>query len=141
MLFRSGNGPALALDLVADVPLAVRGVEGRLVQVFRNLIANAQSFSPPGGTITLGARAADGTVTATVEDEGPGIHEGDENAIFERFYTARPEGEKFGLHSGLGLSISRQIVAAHGGTIRAENRRDDAGRILGARFLVALPAA
>ncbi|OHC82706.1 MAG: hypothetical protein A3G73_00330 [Rhodospirillales bacterium RIFCSPLOWO2_12_FULL_67_15] len=138
---RGRDGPALALDLAADVPLAVRGVEGRLVQVFRNLIANAQSFSPPGGTITLGAGAADGMVTATVEDEGPGIPEGDENAIFDRFYSARPEGEKFGIHSGLGLSISRQIVAAHGGTIRAQNRRDETGRILGARFLVLLPAA
>ncbi len=138
---RGRDGPALALDLASDVPLAVRGVEGRLVQVFRNLIANAQSFSPPGGTITLGARAAAGIVVASVEDEGPGIPEGSENAIFDRFYSARPEGEKFGIHSGLGLSISRQIVAAHGGTIRAENRRDETGRILGARFLVTLPAA
>ncbi len=143
---RGGSGPALALNLaVADdgqiVPLAVRGVEGRLVQVFRNLIANAASFSPPGGAITLGARLENGAVIATVEDEGPGIPEGSESAIFERFYSARPEGEKFGIHSGLGLSISRQIVAAHGGTIRAENRRDGSGRISGARFVVRLPAA
>ena len=138
---RGAGGPALALDLADDVPLTVRGVEGRLVQIFRNLIANALSFSPPGGTITLGAKAASGTVIATVEDEGPGIPEGSENAIFERFYSARPEGEKFGIHSGLGLSISRQIAAAHGGTIRAENRRDETGRAIGARFIVALPAA
>jgi two-component system sensor histidine kinase ChvG len=136
-----GKGAALALQLADDVALPVRGVESRLVQVFRNLIANALSFSPPGGTITLAARAEDGTVVATVEDEGPGIPEGSEVAIFERFYSARPEGEKFGIHSGLGLSISRQIVVAHGGTIRAENRRDDSGRILGARFVVTLPAA
>jgi two-component system sensor histidine kinase ChvG len=60
--------------------------------------------------------------------------------IFERFYSERPSGEKFGTHSGLGLSISRQIVTAHGGSIRAENRRDAAGRAVGARFLVRLPA-
>ncbi|MBM3949896.1 MAG: HAMP domain-containing protein [Rhodospirillales bacterium] len=138
---RSGGGVALALDIPGDAPLAVRGVEGRLVQVFRNLIANAVSFSPPGGTITLAARAENGMVVATVEDEGPGIPEGSEDAIFGRFYSSRPEGEKFGIHSGLGLSISRQIVVAHGGSIRAENRRDGAGRILGARFVVALPAA
>jgi len=135
------GGPTLALDVAGDAPLAVRGVEGRLVQVFRNLIANAVSFSPPGGTITLAARAENGMVVATVEDQGPGIPEGSENAIFERFYSSRPEGEKFGIHSGLGLSISRQIVVAHGGAIRAENRRDAAGRVLGARFVVVLPAA
>jgi two-component system sensor histidine kinase ChvG len=135
------GGPALVLDLAPDVPLTVRGVEGRLVQIFRNLIVNAVSFSPPGGAITLGARIDNGLVVATVEDEGPGIPEGSENAIFERFYSARPEGEKFGLHSGLGLSISRQIVIAHGGTIRAENHRDESGRVRGSRFIVALPAA
>ncbi|MBM3566005.1 MAG: histidine kinase, partial [Alphaproteobacteria bacterium] len=62
-------------------------------------------------------------VVATVEDQGPGIPDGQEAAIFERFYIERPEGEKFGIHSGLGLSISRQIIEALGGTIRAENRR------------------
>lgn len=75
-----------------------------------------------------------------VEDQGPGIPCGKERDIFNRFYTERPAGEKFGTHSGLGLSISRQIVDAHGGAIRAENRRDDAGAVLGARFIVTLPA-
>ncbi len=140
-LTRGVAAPRLALDLAPDVPLVVRGLEGRLVQVFRNLIANAVSFSPPGGVITLGAAAADGAVTVTVEDQGPGIPEGKEKAIFDRFYTERPEGEKFGIHSGLGLSLSRQIVAAHGGTIRAENRRDEQGRVVGARFIVTLLAA
>lgn len=136
------GGPRLVLTLDSDAPLVVRGLEGRLVQVFRNLIANAVSFSPPGGTITLVAKAAGGgMVVATVEDQGPGIPDGQEAAIFERFYTERPEGEKFGIHSGLGLSISRQIIEALGGTIRAENRRDEAGRVAGARFIVTLPAA
>ena len=140
-LTRTAAAPRLTLDMAPDVPLVVRGMEGRLVQIFRNLIANAVSFSPPGGVITLGAHAADGAVTVTVEDQGPGIPEGKEKAIFDRFYSERPEGEKFGIHSGLGLSISRQIVAAHGGTIRAENRRDAQGRIVGARFVVTLLTA
>jgi two-component system sensor histidine kinase ChvG len=78
-------------------------------------------------------------VTVTVEDDGPGIPDGKEQAIFDRFYSERPRGEKFGTHSGLGLSISKQIVEAHRGTIRAENRVDDEGQILGARFVVRLP--
>jgi two-component system sensor histidine kinase ChvG len=74
-----------------------------------------------------------------VEDSGPGIPEGKLAAIFDRFYSERPKGEKFGAHSGLGLSISKQIVEAHGGAIWAENRQNDAGRIEGARFVVRLP--
>ena len=74
-------------------------------------------------------------------DQGPGIPEGKLEAIFDRFYTERPEGEKFGTHSGLGLSISTQIVEAHRGTITAENRRDVDGSIIGARFTVRLPVA
>jgi two-component system sensor histidine kinase ChvG len=90
--------------------------------------------------VTVRAQRDGRSVVVTVEDEGPGIPEGSEERIFERFYSERPESEKFGTHSGLGLSISRQIVAAHGGTIRAENRRDDAGAVKGARFVVRLPA-
>ena len=76
-----------------------------------------------------------------VEDEGPGIPEGKEEAIFERFYSERPPGEKFGTHSGLGLSISKQIVEGHGGTIVAENRRRADGSVAGARFIVRLAEA
>jgi two-component system sensor histidine kinase ChvG len=132
------DGPRTRLVLPEE-PLVVSGVEGRLVQVFRNLIANAVSFSPPDGTIRLSARQDEDAVVVTVEDEGPGIPEGKLEAIFNRFYTERPSGEKFGTHSGLGLSISKQIVDAHQGVIRAENRRDSDGRIIGARFIVRLP--
>ncbi|NBC31240.1 MAG: HAMP domain-containing protein [Alphaproteobacteria bacterium] len=128
--------PAVGASFAEAGPLIVRGLEGRLVQVFRNLISNAVTFSPPGGRIALAARREGGEIVATVEDEGPGIPEGKLAAIFDRFYTERPAGEKFGTHSGLGLSISKQIIDAHGGSIRAENRRDRSG----ARFIVRLPA-
>jgi len=129
----------LVVDVDGKRDLVVTGIEGRLVQVFRNLIANALSFSPPDSTITLRARRENATVVAEVLDEGPGIPEGREKDIFARFYSERPQTEKFGQHSGLGLSISKQIVEAHGGTVVAQNRRHPDGRILGARFVVSLP--
>jgi two-component system, OmpR family, sensor histidine kinase ChvG len=136
------DGPRLALDLPdpGDL-LIVEGKEGRLVQVLQNLIGNALSFSPKGGHILIRAAHDDETVIVTIEDDGPGIPDSKLETIFDRFYTERPSGEKFGTHSGLGLSISKQIVEAHGGRISAENRRDKAGAIVGARFIVRLPAA
>ena len=122
-------------------PLMVHGIGSRLGQVFQNLIVNALSFSPPGGTVVMSARRDGHYVVATVEDDGPGLPPGKENAIFDRFYSQRPKGEKFGTHSGLGLSISRQIIENHKGLIRAENRTDAEGQVLGARFTVVLPAA
>ena len=130
--------------LVLDAPggsLVVQAVEGRLVQVLRNLIGNAASFSPPGGRIVLRARETGAMVEIAVEDEGPGIPQAKLEHVFDRFYSERPQGEQFGKHSGLGLSISRQIVEALKGRISAENRRDEAGRVLGARFVVRLPKA
>ncbi len=116
------------------------GIETRLSQVFRNVIANAVSFSPPRGEIRLTARLAGRAVLVTVEDSGPGVPEDKLTAIFDRFYTERPAGEKFGTHSGLGLAISKQIVEAHRGMIWAENRRDRTGAVTGARFCIRLPA-
>jgi two-component system, OmpR family, sensor histidine kinase ChvG len=121
--------------------LEVLGHEDRLVQVFRNIINNAISFSPPGGEIRISASRQSGKIVVTIDDQGPGIPEGKLEAIFERFYSERPSGEKFGTHSGLGLSISKQIIDSHRGTIRAENRYDRTGRLLGARFTIRLPAA
>jgi two-component system sensor histidine kinase ChvG len=121
--------------------VSVWAVEDRLVQVLRNLIGNAQSFSPPRGRIVVRARAAGEVAELSVEDEGPGIPDANLEHIFDRFYSERPQGESFGQHSGLGLSISRQIVEALRGQISAENRRDSTGRVLGARFIVRLPLA
>ena len=140
------DSPRLLLSLPGEPgtpagDLPVPGVEGRLVQVFRNLIANAVSFSPPGGSIRINARRDGRNVVVTIDDEGPGIPDGKFAAIFERFYSERPPGEKFGTHSGLGLSISQQVVDNHRGRIWAENRVDKGGRVLGARFTVRLPAA
>lgn len=121
--------------------LTVFGLESRIGQVFRNLIGNASSFSPPQGIISIRAGRQGRYVIVTVEDQGPGIPEGKEAAIFGRFYSERPEGEKFGTHSGLGLSISKTIVEGHRGQIYAENIVGDDGRVKGARFVVLLPAA
>ncbi len=122
-------------------PFVVMGIGDRLGQVFRNVIANAQSFSPPDGTVRVSADRMGEFVTVTIDDDGPGIPADKFESIFERFYSERPAAEKFGTHSGLGLFISRQIVEAHGGMIDAENRHDSNGAVLGARFRIRLPAA
>ncbi len=131
----------VSLETDIDGPLKIMGLEDRVVQVFRNLIGNAVSFSPEHGHITLRAQRENGFIAVHVEDDGPGIPEGNELDIFDRFYKERPSSEKFGTHSGLGLSISKQIVDAHGGDIHAENRLGEAGRVLGASFIVRLPSA
>ena len=128
-----------ALRLECGDGLVVDGMDSRLAQVFRNLIANAFSFSPAGGGVTIAASGELDSVEVKIDDNGPGFPEGKEETIFDRFYSERPEGEKFGTHSGLGLSISKQIIEAHGGTITAENRHDGEGRVTGARFSVRLP--
>ncbi len=118
------------------------GLEGRLAQVVTNLLGNALSFSPEGSTITVTGEKVPGSgVRVTVEDQGPGIPPENLQSIFERFYSERPEAEAFGNHSGLGLSISRQIIEAHGGKIWAENigDPDDPDVRKGARFLFELP--
>ena len=147
----SSDRSAIEWHLEADSDLTVYASEGRLGQVFRNIIANAKSFSPADKQITvraerIGKRGGD-FVRITIEDGGPGIPEKNLESIFERFYSDRPiegpdgKGEKFGTHSGLGLSISQQIVEAADGRIWAENRRATDGTISGARFIVELPAS
>ena len=137
---RVDGEPIIALD-VPETPLLVQAVEGRLVQVLRNLIGNARSFSPRNGTIFLQARGTGAMIEISVMDEGPGMPEAKLEHVFDRFYSERPMGEEFGKHSGLGLSISRQIVEALKGRIAAENRLGDEGQIVGARFIVRLPRA
>ena len=140
----------IVMDVKPGSDLTICAFEDRLGQVFRNIITNAQSFSPADGRIVVAASRSnrrDGDVVmVTVDDEGPGIPEANLESIFRRFYSDRPttgpdgKAERLGTHSGLGLSISRQIVEAAGGELWAENRRDADGRIEGARFTVLFPA-
>ncbi|MER8825117.1 sensor histidine kinase [Mesorhizobium sp. M0938] len=132
---------------VAKPPQGVKGyfVAGhdlRIGQVITNLIENARSFVPEErGHITISLARVGKFNIITVDDNGPGIRADNIDRIFERFYTDRPAGEAFGQNSGLGLSISRQIVEAHGGTLTAENiPGTKPGEIKGARFVVTLPA-
>lgn len=122
----------------------VMGRDGPLAQVIRNLVENARSFSPQGGqvivTLSRLTSPRGPAVRLMVEDEGPGIPPDKLEKIFQRFYTDRPAGAKFGNNSGLGLSIVRQIVETHRGAVWAENRMID-GKIAGARFIVDLPPA
>ncbi|KQT84182.1 histidine kinase [Aurantimonas sp. Leaf443] len=142
---KSGRSAAIELDLgLARPPAHVEGHDLRLSQVFTNLIDNARSFLPQtDGRIRVILRRRGSRLQVVVEDNGPGIQAEAIERIFERFYTDRPGAEAFGQNSGLGLSISRQIVEAHGGTLRAENIEDQAapGGVAGARFIVSLPAA
>ena len=120
------------------------GHELRLSQVFRNLLDNARSFTAENTMIYVRVRRSGPDIEVRVEDQGPGIRPDNLDRIFERFYTDRPEGS-FGKNSGLGLSISKQIVDAHKGRILAENRYGRSADgvekpVLGARFIVRLPA-
>ncbi|PDT13493.1 MULTISPECIES: sensor histidine kinase [unclassified Rhizobium] len=119
----------------------VNGHDLRIGQIITNLIENARSFVPEkGGKITVRLVRTRSRCVTTIEDNGPGIQAENIDRIFERFYTDRPESEGFGQNSGLGLSISRQIAEAHGGSLRAENITEgENGRIVGARFILALP--
>lgn len=120
----------------------VNGHDLRIGQIVTNLIENARSFVPEhDGRITVRLVRTRSRCIVYVEDNGPGIQAENIDRIFERFYTDRPESEGFGQNSGLGLSISRQIAEAHGGSLRAENIIDpESERLLGARFILALPA-
>lgn len=122
-------------------PIMVSGREGPLGQLLRNLVDNARSFSAADGEVRVRLERGRGQAVVSVEDDGPGIPPDNLETIFERFYTSRPKGAAFGGNSGLGLSIARQIAAAQGGVIRAENRMDADGAVLGARFVVTLPEA
>lgn len=130
------------LQIVLDgsqAPAFVEGDPARLAQVLHNLIDNALSFSPAGGTVSLAVRADDAThqVALSVTDHGPGVPPENRRDVFRRFYSQRPEAEDFGRHSGLGLSIVASIVKAHGGQIHVEDPPSGQG----AAFVLNLPAA
>jgi two-component system sensor histidine kinase ChvG len=149
----------IVLDLeIAEQPgnptaYVVQGHDARLGRVLTNLLDNAISFSPENGVVAVSARRAGPNIQITVEDDGPGMPMDKLEEIFNRFYSDRPQTDHtIGKNSGLGLSISREIVTAYGGRIWASNRapappagasgRDgDRPGVAGARFMVELPAA
>jgi two-component system sensor histidine kinase ChvG len=137
----TGHAGEASFDLTVtdDGPFMTIGIEDRLGQVMRNLIDNARSFSPKGSKISFALRRAENTIQIVCDDGGPGFADEHKDRVFERFYTRRPDGEAFGTHSGLGLSISRQIIEAHRGQITAANRLADNGVVIGARVTIELP--
>jgi two-component system sensor histidine kinase ChvG len=145
------GGPEFRLEFAPADPAAyfVLGHDSRLGQVFNNLVDNARSFCRKDGSVRVAARPRREFVEVVVEDDGPGVRPDQFERIFERFYTDRADAiaDSFGQNSGLGLSISKQIVEAHKGRIWVENRTRPSKNegeppvILGARFVVRLPAA
>jgi len=141
--------PGIKLELFDPQGLGftVLGQDSRLGQVINNLIDNARSFAPADSTVLITGERRSKQIEIRIEDRGPGISHGNLERIFERFYTDRPNAVAFGLNSGLGLSISKQIISAHGGTIHAENvfnasaAADPRAHPRGARFVVNLPAS
>ena len=144
---RQDDGVQVSLTIEGDDPKAftVAGNDSRLSQVIDNLVENARSFSPQGGTVRITCRRSRTHIEILVDDDGPGVPPDAFEKIFERFYTDRPH-QGFGHNSGLGLSISKQIIDAHKGVLRVENRLGSPDpetgepRVLGARFIVRLPA-
>ena len=110
--------------------------ESRIVQVIDNVLSNAISFSPKQGAVkfVLSHEVTEKKAVLDILDDGPGIPESKLDTVFKRFYSERPRGENFGEHSGLGLSIARQIVEAHNGNLTASNRLGG-----GTRFRLVLP--
>ena len=139
---RDGDTPVRLISSLSE-PAGVMGRDTPLGQVFRNLIDNARSFSAQGQEVRvyLDKDTSPDFWRIRVEDNGPGIPSDNLETVFERFYTSRPKGTAFGNNSGLGLSIVRQIVNAHEGTVVALNRTADDGTIEGASFIVRLPNA
>jgi two-component system, OmpR family, sensor histidine kinase ChvG len=142
---RHDDGVTITLNFEGPGPFIVLGHDSRLGQVIDNLVDNARSFSPAGATVRVTCRRVQDEVEIVVDDDGPGVAPDAIDKVFERFYTDRPD-QGFGQHSGLGLSICKQIAEAHDGRIWVENRQaaaapaDEMPNVLGARFIVRLPA-
>lgn len=139
LLLRMTEGQNIACMTGRDTELIVTGNVSQLEQVLQNLLDNALSFAAGNGKVRVSAQRTFDKIVVHVDNDGPRIPENRLEAIFQRFYSERPETEKFGRHSGLGLSISRQIVRAHRGTLFAENLEEGTGGINGVRFTMTLP--
>lgn len=129
------QGRDVEVKLAEDLPLL--HLDAVLFErVFVNLLENAAKYTPSGSGLVIGARVESDKVVVSVDDQGPGLPPGREEAIFEKFERGTKESATPGV--GLGLAICRAIVQAHGGTIRGQTRRAD-GQVLGARFVIELP--
>jgi len=131
----------LLLNIEKNRKFFVNGNEIQLGQVMDNIILNAASFIPSTGKITISCVLQTDKIILHIDNDGPPIPDRKLETIFERFYSERPESESFGLHSGLGLSISRQIIRDHKGAIFARNITSEKGQHLYVRFTIILPAA
>jgi signal transduction histidine kinase len=127
------GGAAVELE-PADGPLLVAAQPEHLTRVLTNLLDNALSFSPPATPVAVSLGSGGGDVWLAVADAGPGVDPADRERVFDRFYSARPEGCNG--HLGLGLAIVRAIAESYGGRVVCA-----AGEAGGARFTVRLPLA
>jgi two-component system sensor histidine kinase BaeS len=130
------RGVNLATRLAPQLP-SLTADPDRLAQVLAGLLANALRHTPPGGQVTVTTQTAGPSVTITVTDTGDGIAAGHLPHIFERFYRADAGRDRAHGGSGIGLTIARALIAAHGGTLTAAS--DGPGT--GARFTITLPGA
>jgi len=132
MLESSAEERGVRIELDRPQPLRARGEERAVIQILVNLIVNAVRYSPEGGRVRLSFGRTEGTASATISDEGPGIKAGDETRIFERFERAHTEEGG----TGLGLAISRRLARSMGGDVTLDSAPGE-----GARFTLTLPAA
>ena len=121
----SDPGCRIVIKPAGTGPWDVPGDAARLERVLENLLDNAASFSPPGGTVTVTLERQGELLEQAISDEGPGIPEEAREKVFERFHSLRPKSEDFGSHSGLGLAIARTIAEAHDGSLIAQDRAGD----------------
>ncbi|MBR0344286.1 MAG: sensor histidine kinase KdpD [Rudaea sp.] len=133
-LHEAQGGREIKVDLPADLPL-LHVDEVMIEQLLFNLLDNAQKYTPGGSSIEVSAGTARDEIVVSVRDHGPGLPAGEETLVFEKFHRGRDEAAQSGF--GLGLTIAKAIVEAHGGDIRARNYSADRGD--GAEFTFTLP--
>ena len=137
------NKEKIILKCEKKLNVKIMGIEDRLARAFQNILSNAISFTPENGLIkcfvSIIKKNQIKVLRIMFQDEGSGVPVEKTERIFDRFYTERLSKEKFGIHSGLGLSITKQIIEAHGGTIVAKNIKNRQDEILGSNFIIEIP--
>ena len=128
-----GKGVALRLEASSELPM-VRMDRTRISQALGNLLDNAVRHTPEGGEVSVSLEEAGESVRVSVEDTGEGVPEEEVAEIFDRFYRVDPSRSRATGGTGLGLTIARQLVEAHGGAIWAERRAEG-----GSRFVFEVP--